>query len=60
MEPWLLRPADIQKLLGLSRTEVYRLVHRKDFPVIRFGKAIRVPADALRDWLKQQAQGFRK
>lgn len=50
-EPIMLRPAEVAALLGLSRSEVYRLIERGDIPSARFGRSVRVP----RRWVEQQA-----
>jgi excisionase family DNA binding protein len=47
----------IQKILGLSRLKAYELPHQQGFPVVRFGRAIRVPRDAFLKWLETQAGG---
>lgn len=49
---------DIQEILGLSRPSVYSLLDEDDFPVIRFGRAIRVPPDAFRRWVDAHAEGL--
>ena len=35
--------SDVSSYLNISKSQAYELVHRKDFPVSRFGGAIRVP-----------------
>ena len=35
---------DISEYLNISKSQAYELTHRKDFPVSRFGGAIRIPA----------------
>lgn len=47
----MLRPAEVAVLLGISRSEVYRLIERGDIPAVRFGRSVRVP----RGWVEQQA-----
>jgi excisionase family DNA binding protein len=44
------------QLIGVSRTTVYQLIAQKRLPVIRIGKSMRVPADALREWVRQQTR----
>jgi excisionase family DNA binding protein len=43
----LLTPAEVAQRIRLSESTVRRLVRRGDLAAIRFGKAIRIPADAL-------------
>ena len=37
--------AEVRAYLNISQGAAYELVHRKDFPVCRFGGSIRVPKD---------------
>lgn len=50
MEPLLLRPAEAAKLLGIGRTLCYQLIKAGEIPHRRVGKAIRIPAAALKSW----------
>ena len=43
--------ADIRKILKISQSAAYELVHRKDFPLCRFGGTIRIPEDAFWCWV---------
>ena len=53
--PAMLSVEELQKHLGIGRDTAYRLVKRKDFPSVKFGREYRVLADNLKDWvLKQQ------
>ena len=54
--PAILTMAQVQALLGLSRPKTYQLAHRQGFPVIRFGRALRVTKTALLRWLEQEAE----
>lgn len=47
---------EVSKQLHLSRSKVYDLVAREGLPVAHFGRAVRVPAAALEQWLSQRAQ----
>lgn len=51
VEPIMLRPREVAALLGLARSEVYRLIARGEIPSVRFGRSVRVP----RRWVEQQA-----
>lgn len=42
---------DVRKILNISQSAAYELCHRKDFPVCRFGGALRVPKQALLCWI---------
>ena len=50
--PRLLRATEVAALLGLGRSKVYDMMKRGQLPVVRIGKAIRVPAHALEEWIK--------
>ncbi len=53
-DPLLLTIPQVSKKLGLGRTTIYHLIQKEGLPVMRFGRAVRVPADALKEWLKQR------
>lgn len=54
--PLLLKVKDVQRILGVSKTTAYELMHSKKFPVVRVGeKCFRVPRDAFARWLEEQA-----
>ncbi|SDZ38764.1 helix-turn-helix domain-containing protein [Thermoactinomyces sp. DSM 45892] len=44
------------KMLGISRTKLYELLHRPDFPVVDIGHRKLIPRKNLEEWLNQQAQ----
>ena len=52
--PMLLTVKQAAKLLQLSEDVTYRLIHRADFPAIRFGRAVRINRDLLMDWVNAQ------
>ena len=43
---------DVKEYLSISQSMAYELSHRKDFPVCRFGGAIRIPRDAFLQWIE--------
>ena len=53
--PVMLTVKQAAELLQLSEDVVYPLTHRKDFPAVRFGRAIRIHRDLLMDWVNAQA-----
>jgi excisionase family DNA binding protein len=55
-EPLLLTIPQVMKSLGLGRTKVYQLIDKEGFPVIRFGRAVRVSYTSLQEWLKQREE----
>jgi excisionase family DNA binding protein len=52
--PFMLTVSQVRQLLRLSKPKAYGLLQIPGFPVVRFGKAIRVPRQALLDWLEAQ------
>lgn len=59
-ERLLLKPEEFAQAVGVSRSRAYELLAAGAVPSIRLGSTIRVPVDALRDWIREQvgaAQG---
>jgi len=54
MEKLLLKPSEVTQVLGIGRSLVYELIARKEIPSVRIGRCIRVPAESLQRWLKDQ------
>lgn len=50
----LLTVKDVEAALQLGRTRAYELVRSGELPVIRIGRAVRIPRDALRRWVEAQ------
>ena len=53
--PLVLKTPDLTRVLGISRTLAYEMIHRKGFPVVRTGRTVRIPRDAMMKWLEAQA-----
>lgn len=48
------------KRLGISRAMVYSLIaRRKGPPIVRLGRAVRVPVASLRKWVEELEQKHR-
>ena len=47
---------DLSKLLGISRTAAYNLMHRADVPSFRIGRRLLVWQDKLTEWLDAQGK----
>ena len=60
VEPLCWRVEEVADMLGLSRAKVYLLMDTEGLPSVHFGKARRIPADSLQEWLlarvKQQCE----
>jgi excisionase family DNA binding protein len=53
--PLLVRVPEAAELLGVSRAKAYELVASGVIPVVRIGRATRVPLEALRRWVADQS-----
>lgn len=57
MEPITVSPTEAAALLGISRTTVYEVMGRADFPSFKVGARCLIPVRELRDWAAAQAEG---
>jgi excisionase family DNA binding protein len=48
----LLTVKDVMRELNLGRSKVEALMKHEGLPVIRFGRAVRVPSDELKQWVR--------
>ena len=55
--PLFLNAETISKLLGISLTTVYELMHTKDFPVLRLGNRLVVPKEKFKKWVEKNTGG---
>ncbi len=55
--PLFLNAKTISKLLGISSTTVYELMHQKDFPVLRVGNRMVVPKEKFKEWVEKNSGG---
>jgi excisionase family DNA binding protein len=51
----LLRPTEAAEVLGLGRSKVYEMLGRGELPQVRVGGSVRVPIEALREWVLARA-----
>lgn len=49
--PLFLNAETLAKLLGVSVSSTYELMHEKDFPAIRIGSRLVVPKEKLQLWI---------
>ena len=54
MEQLLYKPVQCQEILNLGRSKVYELISTKQLRTVRIGRAIRIPAAALREYIAAQ------
>lgn len=48
------RPAEAADAIGVSRSKCYELISSGAIPSVRVGNCVRVPVQALRDWIASQ------
>lgn len=54
--PLLLRPEAARKILDIGRNSFYELVRKGEIPSIRLGKNIRIPRQALLNFIEAQTK----
>ena len=50
--PLFLNAEIVAKMLGVSISSTYELMHEKDFPSVRIGKRFIVPREDLNVWIE--------
>ncbi len=55
--PLFLNAPTVAKILGISRSSAYELMHEKEFPALQIGSRIVVPKEKFREWVEQQTNG---
>jgi len=50
----LLKCEEAAKRLSMGRAKVYLMAASGELPSIRIGRAIRIPSDSLRKWVRQK------
>lgn len=51
--PLFLNAEIVAKLLGISPSSGYELMHEKGFPVLRIGNRMIVPKEKFRKWVEE-------
>ena len=51
--PLFLNAETAAKLLGISISSMYELMHEKGFPVLKIGTRLVVPKEKFRTWVEQ-------
>lgn len=54
--PLFLNAELVGKVLGVSSTTAYELLHQKDFPSVRVGRRLIVPKEKFREWADRQSE----
>lgn len=55
--PLFLNAETVAKVLGVSPSSGYELMHEADFPVLRIGNRIVIPKEKFRQWVEQHTTG---
>jgi excisionase family DNA binding protein len=55
MERLLLRPDEVQKVLNISRSQVYKMLQSGEIPSLRIGRVFRIPDDKLKAWIERRS-----
>ena len=55
--PLFLNADTVAKVLGVSPSSGYELMHEKDFPVLKIGSRIVVPKERFIRWVEQNTGG---
>lgn len=54
--PLFFNAESVGKVLGISSTTAYELMHREDFPSIKIGNRIIVPKEKFIEWANMQSE----
>ena len=52
-----LTPKDVQRILKISKNNVYALFKSEDFPAVKIGKQFRVSEESLEKYLNERKVG---
>ena len=55
--PLFLNVATVAKVLGISPSSGYELMHEPDFPVLKVGSRLVVPKEKFVEWVLRHTQG---
>ena len=55
--PLFLNAAMVAKVLGVSPSSGYELMHEADFPVLKVGSRMVVPKEKFVQWVEQHTRG---
>ena len=54
--PLFLNAEKLAKVLGVSISSAYELMHEKDFPSVRIGKRFIVPREDIKAWIENYVE----
>jgi excisionase family DNA binding protein len=53
-----LRPDEVRAILRIGRSKLYEMIAHGELPVVRIGRAIRIPRDELERWVAEHITGW--
>ena len=56
-EPGTYTISDVMQILRIGRVKAYQMANAEVFPVMKFGKLIRIPKAAFDEWLRKAEGG---
>lgn len=56
--PLFFNAATVAKVLGVSPSSGYELMHEEDFPVLRVGNRMVVPKEKFIEWVERHTGGL--
>ncbi len=55
--PLFLNAENVAKVLGISPSSSYELMHQQDFPALKIGNRIVVPKERFIQWVERNTKG---
>ncbi|MDX2032642.1 MAG: helix-turn-helix domain-containing protein [Blastocatellia bacterium] len=55
----LLTVREVAPAVGLSPHQLYQAIAERQFPAVRIGRRVRIPADAVDQWIAAQIEAQR-
>ncbi len=55
--PLFLNAENVAKVLGISPSSSYELMHQQDFPALKIGNRIVVPKERFIQWVERNTNG---
>lgn len=55
--PLFLNAKTVARVLGISPSSGYELMHQRDFPTLKIGNRIVVPKEKFMKWVEQNTSG---
>ena len=52
IEKLVLHVSDVASLIGVSSQKIYQMIHNKEIPAYKAGKAWKISATAIEDYVK--------